>query len=310
MNNKRIAVLMSAYNGEKYIEEQIKSILNQRCEASITLIIRNDGSSDSTKDILDRISLENANIEVEDGKNLGLVCSFMELLKYACRKEYDYYSFSDQDDYWFPDKLDIAIKAIERFSDEPYLYASCSEIADEDLNRTGSLTQTNTRGITLYNSAIQNFCPGHNQVMNQKMADLIVQNTQYSKEIYSQDLWITNVAAVSGSIIFDNTPHTLYRQHRDNQLSFGKSKRGWIREHLRRLDKGEGKKMMRQLRYFVTSYEEFMTNEQLTEMKKFIESSDSFTKRARYIIHSKLYRQKWYETPAFKLIYLFGGYTI
>lgn len=309
MSGKRIAVLLSAYNGEQYIEKQIESILGQKGVESLTLIIRNDGSNDGTIDVLHRLQEKHSNIEILDEANIGLVASFLKLLQYAYEQGYDYYSFSDQDDYWQPEKLSVAIKALESH-EEPCMYASCSTIVDDNLEATGSVTQTKIRDITFFNSAIQNFCPGHNQVLNHAMAKMVVSKTKYSSDIYSQDMWITKVASVTGTIIFDNTPHTLYRQHANNQLSFGKSKIEWVKDHIKRLQKDEGKKIAIQLRYFCECYEGYLNDDQKTEIKQFFDSQSSFLKRLGYILHTRLYRQRIYETPMFKMIYLTGGYNI
>lgn len=309
MSGKRIAVLLSAYNGEHYIEKQIESILNQEGIDSLTIIVRNDGSKDNTRRVLENLQAEHKNIEVIDGVNKGLVASFLELLKYAYEKEYDYYSFSDQDDYWLPEKLSVALKELEGH-DEPCMYSACSKIVDDDLVESGSVTQTKLRDITFYNSAIQNFCPGHNQVLNHAMTGMVVSKTKYSPNIYSQDMWITTVASVTGNIIFDNTPHTLYRQHANNQLSFGKSKVEWVKDHIKRLMKDEGKKIAIQLRYFVDCYGEYLSDEQKQEVRVFFDSQKSFFKRAQYAAHTKMYRQRSYETQMFKMIYVMGGYSI
>lgn len=309
MSGKRIAVLLSTYNGEQYIEKQIESILYQEGIESLTIIVRNDGSKDSTLSVLRKLQKDHNNIEILDGQNIGLVASFLELLQYAYEKNYDYYSFSDQDDYWLPEKMNIAITALEGH-DEPCMYASCSTIVDDHLKQSGSITQIKIREITFFNSAIQNFCPGHNQVLNRAMAERVVSKTKYTPAIYSQDMWITKVASITGTIIFDNTPHTLYRQHANNQLSFGKSKIEWVKNHIKRLKKNEGQKIAIQLRYFCECYQEFLTDEQKTETKKFFDCQKSFIKRVSYIAHTKMYRQRSFETLLFKAIYLFGGYTI
>ncbi len=309
MSGKRIAVLLSAYNGENYIEKQIESILQQKGVDTLTLIVRNDRSKDGTAKILKSLLEEHDNIEVLDGQNIGLVASFLNLLSYAYGKGFDYYSFSDQDDYWLPDKLSTAIIALDGHK-EPCMYASCSTIVDDKLEPSGSVTQTKLRDITFYNSAIQNFCPGHNQVLNHAMVKEIIDKTKYSSAIYSQDMWITKVASVTGNIIFDNKPHTLYRQHANNQLSFGKSKFEWIKDHIKRLKNDEGKKIAKQLKYFSECYQDCLSEEQKYEIIDFFDSQKSFSKRMTYIAHSKMYRQKSYETILFKAVYLLGGYNI
>jgi len=309
MTDYRIAVLLSAYNGERYIEKQIESILNQEGIGSLTLIVRNDGSKDATLALLKNFQKAHSNIEIIDGPNIGLVASFFELLKYAVGRGYDFYSFSDQDDYWLPMKLSVALRAIAG-KDEPYMYASCSKLANDELIETGTITQIQHKEITFFNSAIQNICPGHNQVLNHKLAELVLKETKYSKDIYSQDLWITNVAAVAGKIVFDNTPHALYRQHTNNQLSFGKTRMDWVKVRIKRLKNSEGKKFSIQLRHFAECYEAYLTTEQKKEIKLYFEFQSAFVKRLIYIFRTKMYRQKNYETFLFKVLYLFGGYSI
>ena len=93
---KRLAILMATYNGEKYIKEQIESILNQDTEDfDFTLIIRDDGSTDNTKNII-REYVDRGKIIFIEGQNKGAARGFISLL--CDNQGYDYYAFSDQDD--------------------------------------------------------------------------------------------------------------------------------------------------------------------------------------------------------------------
>ena len=100
---KTVYVMLSSYNGEKYIAEQIDSILHQT-GVSVTLAIRDDGSSDGTGEILRRYASENENVKVAFGENVGYAKSFFELIK-TSPEGFDYYALSDQDDVWTEDKL-------------------------------------------------------------------------------------------------------------------------------------------------------------------------------------------------------------
>lgn len=92
MNTKSVQVVMSTYNGEKYLKEQIDSILSQE-GVDVRLYIRDDGSSDRTTDILASYQ-EHKNVKIEKGNNLGFAKSFLTALD-EC-DEADYYAFSDQ----------------------------------------------------------------------------------------------------------------------------------------------------------------------------------------------------------------------
>lgn len=311
---KKIGVLLSAYNGEKYIKQQIESIENQTINEEITLIIRNDGSSDKTSEILQQMKKKYSNIVIIQGENIGLIRSFFTLLKIAVNDYgFDFYSFSDQDDYWKKDKLESAIEHLEQEqnnSDSPLLYGCISTIVNNELNPTGFKTQTKKKNITFFNSAIQNIIPGHNQVLNKKLATALVnQPTDYSK-IYSQDLWITNVAAIVGKIVFENNSHTLYRMHGNNELGYGTSKINRIVSHLKRLNKQETKKIAEQLKYFFECYENFLNIEEKNELKEFFSNQKSLKNRIKYTRKTRFYRQDNKETFLFKTLYLFKQYNV
>ena len=109
----RVAVLMSTYNGERYLREQIDSIAAQR-DVEVFLWVRDDGSCDETRALLLEFSKKPRGSilswKVEMGDNRGFLGSFENLLTGA--EGCDFYAFSDQDDYWFPEKLTKAIVAL------------------------------------------------------------------------------------------------------------------------------------------------------------------------------------------------------
>ncbi len=304
---KRVVVLISTYNGEKYISEQIESILKQKTKQHVDIVIRDDGSKDKTVTVVSKIAEKNTCIKIIKGENIGVVCSFFDLLKQA--GDYDYYSFCDQDDYWLEDKIETAVNTLGKVGEDiSLLYASPSFVADGELHKTGKITQTERKKIDFYNTAIQNFCPGHNQVFNFKLAEILRSVDVDPTQVYSQDLWVTNVAVVTGRIIFDKTPHTLYRMHQNNELGFGEGRADWIKQRILRAQGHEGAKFSRQLKYFYHIFKDQLTDEQQDEVRKFLSSQSSFVKRAGYISKTKFWRQRDKENVLFKLLYLFGGY--
>lgn len=305
---KKIIVLISTYNGEKYIKEQIDSILKQTIANNLEILIRDDGSTDGTLDILESICKENLNVSIIKGENVGLVKSYFILLKYVADK-YEYYSLCDQDDYWLPDKLETAINKLEKNkTDKPLLYACSSFIVDSYLKKTGNETQKMIRNINFYNTALQNFFPAHNQVFNNALVvELLNRELDYEK-VYSHDLWITNVSVVTGKLIFDNCSHTLYRMHQNNGLGYGKEKIDWLKGRIERAKKKEGKKFSIQLEYFAELYKDKLTFEEMQEVKRFLEFRSNFPKRIKYALSSKFYRQSIGETMLMQVFYCLGGY--
>ena len=94
---------MSTYNGEAFVAEQLESIINQTYK-NIEIVIRDDGSSDNTVGIIKEYQKKYNNIKLYEGKNVGFVKSFFELLSLA---KADYYSYADQDDVWIDNNLNF-----------------------------------------------------------------------------------------------------------------------------------------------------------------------------------------------------------
>lgn len=124
-----VAVLMSTYNGEKYLSEQIDSILKQK-DVRVRLLVRDDGSQDRTAEILERYRRE-GHLEWTQGENLGYTESFMQLCTHA--PQADFYAFADQDDVWLPEKLKSAIKELAPCQDTPALCVCEWQMVDERL---------------------------------------------------------------------------------------------------------------------------------------------------------------------------------
>ena len=131
--NPSILVLMSTYNGELYLPEQIESIMQQK-DVNVSLLIRDDGSKDNTENIVKQFQGKYPNrIDFYRGKNLGPAKSYLDLIKTA--KKYEYYAFADQDDYWEKEKLNRAISKIKDANNKNgKVYLSSLHLVDKDLN--------------------------------------------------------------------------------------------------------------------------------------------------------------------------------
>ena len=299
-----VLIMMSTYNGEKYIREQLDSIENQKLDIPLSILIRDDGSNDKTKEIIKEYKKKYKNIKLITGKNIGCNASFFELFKIA--EGYKYYSISDQDDIWNEDKLQKGIEKIKNEKDDiPILYGSCSYIMDN----TGikGTTQKQLRPSNFNNYVIQTYIPGHTQIMNNELMSLMKKKINYSK-IYCYDNWPIYIAELYGKIIFDNNPSTKYRIHNENVLGYGKNKLSWIKERLRRFKKGDGKKIRKQVEYFYNIYKDDISTEYKKEIEKFLYKNKNFFSRIHFVFTTKLYRQKKYETLLFKIAYLFKMY--
>ena len=151
MNVSKVQVLLSTYNGEKYLKEQLDSLLAQDYP-NIDILIRDDGSKDSTKQIL--TGYENhKNIRVIYGSNIGITASFLELLKIS-DPEAEFLAFCDQDDVWLKDKISRAVAALQKHpSDIPLMYCSRLTIVDESLRIIG-YSKLPRKGLSFNNAPV------------------------------------------------------------------------------------------------------------------------------------------------------------
>ena len=204
-----VTVLMSTYNGSKYIREQIESVLSQK-NVSLSLLVRDDGSKDDTKAILDEYK-EKGKLEWYSGDNLGSANSFFELLTKA--PESDYYAFCDQDDVWDNDKLCVAISLIKKATKKYAIYCCGTKVVDKDLNLIKVHYMDTRRSLTT-RMIIANVS-GNTEVMNKEFKKKV---TQYiPNNILMHDSWCLKVAICLGAdIFFDSEPHISYRQHDRN----------------------------------------------------------------------------------------------
>lgn len=211
---QKVQVLLSSYNGEKYIKNQIESILKQE-DVEVSLLIRDDGSNDKTLDIIEKMAKENKNISYYQGENIGVAKSFMNLVNKA--KEADYYAFADQDDIWMPKKIISAIKKLENVKDKPSLYISALEIVDEKLD-TIEIKKV-SGNFTFEGEMIKNFAVGCTMVFNKELCNILKKyNPSY---IIMHDSWITRVCyAIGGNVIIDDNTYIKYRQHQNNVMGY------------------------------------------------------------------------------------------
>ena len=214
----KITVLMSTYNGEKYIKEQIESILNQSI-SDLKIIIRDDGSKDNTINILNEYKNKYTNIKIINGENKGAAQSFIELLKYNMKT--DFIAFCDQDDIWEKDKLKNAIAKLDKYNDQPALYYSEVKAVDSNLN---FLFKSEYKGIDTLGSSFSAIpVIGCTVVFNNKLRNIIVKNN-IPEGIVMHDLYLYRVClAIGGKIIHDKESYILYRQHEENVVGITNS---------------------------------------------------------------------------------------
>lgn len=232
-----IAILMSTYNGEKFLDKQLESISGQKCNHDIKLFIRDDGSQDRTINIVDKWK-EKIDICFRQGSNIGPALSFWSLFVDKAIKA-DYYAFCDQDDIWDADKLQVAIAHLEK---EAHLYAcNCRSIdaGDNILEEQRKKQKPDISAEKLFVSGVTQGCA---MVFTAKLREFICSKNISCVPMH--DLIICLYALHFGGLIWDQEPHFSYRFHENNVIA--NKRRGTLAyraETLKRWNKSQGMSM-------------------------------------------------------------------
>lgn len=215
---KTVAILMSTYNGEHYLGEQIQSIIDQTYD-NWHLYIRDDGSKDNTIHIIKSYAAKDHRVTFfneNNVKNVGVVRSFMELLK----KTYaDFYMFSDQDDFWLPNKISDTLQFMlqQPYQQMPICVHSDLRVVNEHLEG-----HTKMNGNLVWHDFLHlmfsNCVTGCTMMINQSLKiEAENEKVNYDK-IYMHDWWLALIAAAFGKVVYLNKATILYRQHGDNVM--------------------------------------------------------------------------------------------
>ncbi len=220
-----IAVLLTSYNGERYIEEQLASLETQSHRA-FDLFIRDDGSTDHTvEQILAFQSRSKLSIKLlPKGKKLGASQNFAHLLHHALKSgQYRYFMFCDQDDVWLPSKVEATLKAMREAETPtptlPLLIHTDLQVVDEHLHLAHDsywhYQHIDPAYDTLNRLLVQNVITGCTVMINRPLAEL---SLPISEDAIMHDWWIGLIAATLGKIEALPQSSIKYRQHNDNDI--------------------------------------------------------------------------------------------
>ena len=294
-----VAILLSTYNGEKFIGSQIDSVLNQ-AECKIDIFIRDDGSEDKTVQIVKEYQKLHPNIHLSEGNNVGYRNSFLNLI--FSISDFDYYAFCDQDDIWLETKIKAAIDFLGGVNKEA-LYACKKIYVDEDLNPL----QIKDRSLPLnldYGFFRGGIC-GCTMVWNSSLHS-IIQQAKPLQNFKSHDDYLRCLAiAIGAKTYLDENPYILYRRHSKNQslLPNERIKRFFLKGAKQFGSRKDLKFICLDL---LNNYKEELTDEAL----RFIElilSKDSFKSRISLIKSEHLKTIPSYEEVLLKAMILLKG---
>lgn len=221
---KKVTVLLSTYNGKKFLDEQLES-LQAQTDVDLHVLVRDDGSKDATHDILRKWE-NKMNLSWYAAPNVGSTKSFMELLCKA--PESDYYAFCDQDDIWLPEKLKVAVEKLDELPTKRKLY--CSNLYLYIKEHKQGLMRPSAINFNKHSSLIRSIATGCTCVFDSELRELIINNMP--SNIHMHDLWLFHTAMFFGTVYYDDNSYILYRQHGKNQIG---AKRTFISKWKNRL---------------------------------------------------------------------------
>lgn len=281
MEKEKVQILMSTYNGERFLREQIDSLLKQTYQ-NIEILIRDDGSKDRTPEILKEYQQNYPNIQVYLEENTGVNESFFELLR---KSDADYVAFCDQDDVWLEEKVQKAVEKLQGIR-EPALYCSNKILVDSNLK---VIMENNHRKLRpgFENAVVECICTGCTSMMNRSLAEKI--KAHIPEHAIIHDWWCYLAASYLGQVIYDDNAYIWYRQHGGNVIGASNGFFSEVKAKAAYLKKNKGK-LQKQLQEFSQIFSEKPEKDRLIrDMLDTVKISGRF----RMVFSKRIYRQSF-----------------
>lgn len=226
----KVNIVLSTYNGARFLAEQLESIQKQTF-TDWQLLIRDDGSTDITPQIIAEFVKADPRIHFineHDRQNFGVIKNFFTLVKY---EKADYYFFSDQDDVWLPDKMATMLdEVIHNDKSQPLMIYMDLSVVDQDLNVTHPSmirSQSHHANTTLLAELTENTVTGGVAMINHALAE----KWEDTDDVIMHDWYLALLATATGKLVYIDKPGELYRQHDNNVLgarTFRKRLAKWL----------------------------------------------------------------------------------
>lgn len=302
---KKIAILLSTYDGKEFILNFLESVFLQRLN-DFTVFVRDDGSSDNTVSIIKSKFDCLDTVFLVDNLHLGPAKSFMKLLA-SVPDTYSYFLFADQDDYWLPLKIERAVKELSSYEDRPALYCSRLELVNADLNHL-SYTKI-PKKFNFSNSLVENIATGCTVAINLQAKNLLLKNIP--NRIIMHDWWIYVVISAFGVVLYDKNSYIKYRQHGSNVIGMESN---FFSDYLGRAvrffksDSISSSAISIQANEFFQCFSQCMSDDQAKLVLQLIDGKSSFLKRCYLIFFSKFRRQNFFSSCVLKFRFLINRY--
>lgn len=301
MSEKKVKVLLSAYNGDRYICDQIDSILAQSYQ-NIEIIVRDDGSADQTVRKLRRYEKEHK-IHLIQGENIGFINSFLRLIEES--GEADYFAFCDQDDIWLPDKIQMAVDVLNiQDHSVPLLYFSNYDFYSSDMKFLDHGRMLSI-GPSFQNALVDCMPLGISSVFNKRTCDSI--RDHMPKSCCGHDWWTYLLCAGTGKVIFENKVTVKYRRHEKNVSAGGMD---FVRFQIWRFKKffihDYFYNVREQIREFAKHYQAQLKPEDKSLLDLFLTDRYSFKNAVKKMFYPQRYRSVWADELMVRFLFLIG----
>lgn len=303
-----ISILFCSYNGERYLREQLDSIVNQTHE-NWTLYVSDDGSSDDTLNIFAdyKKKLPEGKLVIINGPRKGFAANFLSLIKNKNISS-PWYAFSDQDDIWLNTKLEHALAAVQRVekqANRPILYGGRTTLVDENKNIIGQSAAFKGE-FKLQNALLQSYSGGNTMLFN----DVLKKTLELLPEqipIVSHDWYLYLIcSAFGGCIIYDTEPQILYRQHGNNIVGGNQGLNSKL-ERLKLLYQGQFAEWNKVNELSLKFYYDLLPPENQELISTYFTCRDKkLFARMHSLIRCRVYRQSFIETVLFYFMNAFG----
>ncbi|MEB0120478.1 glycosyltransferase family 2 protein [Pseudomonas sp. CCI1.2] len=293
-NAPKIAILLCTFNGERFLREQIDSVVGQTYKNWI-LYVSDDGSSDSTLAVLKGyVSLvQQGKIVFFKGPQLGFAANFISLVNRS-EIQADYFSFCDQDDIWFSDKLERSIEKLHGVPDSrAALYCSRTRLVNTKGRVTGY--SPHFRKEPGFTNALVQSLAGANTMLINRAARQLLQNDYGCMDIIAHD-WLVYlmVSGNDGFVYYDPTPTLDYRQHEGNLIG---ANSGFVSRVLRTKNmlSGRFREWSTANILLLNTFNQGLTQQNRNHLAKFEAARQGgFVRRTLLMSEIKIYRQTFY----------------
>lgn len=288
---------MSTYNGERFLKEQLDSILAQTY-SNVFVHVRDDGSTDGTLALLADYEQKGL-IEVDRGQNVGVTRSFYLGIA-AVVDRADYIVLCDQDDVWHIDKVERAVSALDGCPiNIPLLHYTEVNYCDRTLTRQGvsHLCRFVPRFEGLF---FENCCSGNVTTINQSLAKLVLESGP--ERVFYHDWWIALLCSCFGHLVYDPEPSVEYRRTGENVSPTGAGVKLAIHRLKEALDANRLSPISGQLEKLLDEYGDVMTDERRATLELFCARGH----RLRKALYPHRLRQTLVGEAAVRLLLLLG----